>query len=138
MRYFHSKRLKFLCTFAETLILIRMEFFRKSGTLYNLIILIVFLSFARTPVNDSTGNENHKKGGIAEFVQLLSSAVEYINPNVERAHSPVFPVLKLFSEKPYSCDINESGNNLSAQVRFSRLISLTPPTPLEKICKLQI
>jgi len=69
-----------------------MDFFRKSGTLYNLIILIVFLLFTRYPVNDTFINENHKKGDIIEFVQLISCSVEYINPNVDRAHNQVLPI----------------------------------------------
>jgi len=120
------------------MIIILMEFYRKSGTLFNLVILIVFLSFTRYPINDSFVNENHKKGNIIEFVQLNSCSVEYINPNVERVHTQVLPLIRLFSEKPYSCDIKESSNNLSVLVHFFRLITVSTSERLEKICKLQI
>jgi len=115
-----------------------MDFFRKSGTLYNLIILIVFLLFTRYQVNDSVVNEMHKKGDIIEFVQLISCSVEYINPNVDRAHNQVLPLVKLFSEKHYSSEIPEFNNNLSSLVRLSGLMSLSTSTRLEKICKFQI
>jgi hypothetical protein len=120
------------------MIIIRMEFFRKSGALYNLIILTGFLSFIRYPATGSIVKENIKKGSLIEFVQLNSGSAEYINPNTDRTNAQVLPLIKFFSEKPYPCDLRESGKNLSVLVRFSLLISLSASTCLEKICKLQI